>query len=343
MSGSRSWRIILWAATIAVASSASIGARAQPARIRTLIYDTDRKEWVEKPRPQPGTAEGDLHAIRELTKDGAYRKALAAHKAFVKKYGLGDPHYPAGLIAKAETLVAGKDYEKAHNVLQTFLGEFGGMELTTDALRLEFEVAEAFLAGAKRKVWGVFRLSGVDLAYRILDEISTDHPESRLAELAIKVKADHQFKVGDHALAELDYSRLLREYPQSRYQQYAFARAAESALASFAGAEFDEAALIEAQERYNDYRVRYPAAAEREGVELILDTIHEARAEKESLIGEYYERTDHLSSAVFYYEAVRREYPETLAAAKARSRLELLGALPSPADKDNATPRIEEP
>jgi outer membrane protein assembly factor BamD (BamD/ComL family) len=216
------------------------------------------------------------------------------------------------------------------------------MALTSEALRLEFVIAETYFTGVKRKVWGIFRASGEDMANQILDEISAEYPESRLGELAVKAKADHLFKTGEHALAEIEYARLLRDYPRSRYHQFALGRSAESALASFAGVEYDEAALIEAEERFNDYRVRYRAAADRDGVGLILDGIRQRRAEKEFLIGQYYERTDHLGSAIFYYQAVRRNWPESIAASKAASRLELLGAF-APVASAYATPDQEEP
>ncbi|MEK7755726.1 MAG: outer membrane protein assembly factor BamD, partial [Planctomycetota bacterium] len=309
-----------------VAASTTARAQQQP-RIRTLTYEPQQKEWIEQPPPPAGTADGDLYAIKVQIHDGHYRRALSAIKRFVNKYGKEDPAYPEALIAKAEALIGLKDYDKAHVVLQAYLGEFGGMTLTAEALRLEFVIAEAYLSGVKRKVWLIFRLSGEDLAYQILDEISSDYPESPLAELAVKTKADHLFKVGEHALAELEYARVLKDYPRSRYHQFSLGRSAESALASFAGVEYDEAALVEAEERYNDYRLRYRSQADREGVGLILDSIHEMRGEKDFLIGQYYERTDHPGSAVFYYQGVRKGFPETIAATKATSRLELLGVL----------------
>ncbi|MGB2986222.1 MAG: outer membrane protein assembly factor BamD [Phycisphaerae bacterium] len=299
---------------------------AQQPRTRTLTYDADRKEWVEQPPPSPGTPEGDLHAIRVLIKDADYRKALTAIKKFVKRHGESDSLYPEVLIAKAEALIGRLEYYTAHVTLQAFLGEFAGVPLTSDALRMEFNIAEAFLSGVRRKVWGIRWLSGEDIALRILDEISADYPDSRLAELAIKTKADYLFKAGDHALAELEYTHLLRDHPQSRYHQYALRRSAEGALASFGGVDYDEAALIEAEERYRDYQLRYPDQADRDGVGLILDGIRELRAEKDFLIGAYYERTDHWSTAIYYYRMVRENWPDTIAATKAASRLELLGA-----------------
>ncbi len=314
-------------ALVVVGVSGSTLAGAQQPRLRTLVYEPKQKEWVEQPPPPEGTAEGDLYAVRVQIKDEKYRKALSAINKLVKKYGERDATYPELLICKAEALVGLREYDKAHVVLQAYLGEFGGMTLTAEALRLEFVIAETFLTGVKRKAWVIFRVSGEDLAYQILDEISADHADSPLAELAIKTKADHLFKVGDHALAELEYARLLKDYPRSRYQQFSLGRSAESALASFAGVEYDEAALVEAEERYNDYRLRYRPQADREGVGLILDSIREMRAEKDFLIGQYYDRTDHPGSAIFYYQGVRKSLPETIAAAKATLRLELLGVL----------------
>jgi len=309
---------LLWSTALAVA---------QQPRVRALKYDADRKTWVEVPPPPPGTPEGDLHVIRALIKDAKYRQALAEVKAHVKRYGQSHPLYPEVLIAKAEALVGKRAYDKAHVTLQTFLGEFAGLAATSDALRLEFTVAEAYLSGAKRKVWGILRLSGEDVAFGILDEISTDYPDSEFAELAVKTKGDYLFRKGEHALAELEYARVLRDHPQSRYHQYSLRRTAESALASFAGVDYDESGLIEAEERYRDYRARYAATSDHEGVGTMLEGIQELRAEKEFSTGRYYERTDHLSSAVYYYRLVRDDWPGTIAADKATSRLELLGAM----------------
>jgi outer membrane protein assembly factor BamD (BamD/ComL family) len=255
-----------------------------------------------------------------------FKPALSAIKDFSKRHGEPAAVLPEVLLAKAEALIGQHEYGDAHLVLQEFLSKYGGTALTTEALRLEFIIAEAFLGGAKRKVFGFRLLSGEDLGLRILDEICTDYPETELAELATKTKADYLFRIGEHGLAQLEYANLQRDFPQSRYQPYALRRSAESSLAGFAGVDYDEAALVDAGARYDEYRVRYPSRANREGVGLILDKIQETRAEKEYTIGAYYERTKHLGSAIFYYRWVCDNWPETIAATKAAERLELLGA-----------------
>lgn len=320
---------------------AAVTTLAAPPRTRTLTYDAKQKDLVEQTPPPLGTQEGDLHAIRVLLKDERFRKALAATKTFRKKYGVESAFKPDLLLCDAEAYIGRKEYDEAHDALTKFLGEFAGMSLTDEALRMQLVVAEAYLGGAKRKVWGMRLFSGEDKALEILDEVSSGYPESGYAPLAIKIKADHLYRTGEYDLAEFDYARLLREHPRSRYHEYTLLRSAQSALASFGGVEFDEAALIEADERFSEYAARYPAGAKSEGVDRIRDGISESRAEKELLIGQYYERTDHLGSAVFQYRGVLKEFPDSIAARRAAQRLEAMGVIETASAEGSTNPKPE--
>jgi len=298
----------------------------QEQRARTLEYSPTDQTWVEENPPMPGTAEGDLYLASSKVRSGDYRKAISGAAAFLKKYGDTHELYPESILVKVAALVGMKKYSDADTVLQAFLSQFAKGALTGEALRLQFVVAENYLRGAKVRKWWIFWVSGTDRGLEMLDEIWTGYPSQRIAEMAIKTKGDYLFENGDHALAELEYARLLRDYPQSRYHQMALARTAEAALASFGGVDYDEAALIESQERYQDYRIAYRGPAEREGVDLILESIREMRGEKDLRIGDYYERTNQADSAIFYFRGVRRDFPNTLASAKAAERLSLMGA-----------------
>lgn len=299
---------------------------AQEPRLRTLKHDPTRQTWVEVAPPADGTPAGDLLAIRAMIKSRSYARAMSATKRFIKKHGKDDPLYPEVLLAQVQVFVARREYTAASKLLKNFFNEYAGVTATPDALRLKFIVAEAYLGGAKKKVWGIFRVSGEDDALTMLDEISTDYTDEPVAELAVKTKADHLYRTGEHALAELDYARMVRDYPRSRYTQFAMRRSADAALASFAGVDYDDAALIEAEQRYNDYLRRFAGAADRDDIGLLLDTIHASRADKVYSIGAYYERTEHYGSAVYYYRKVALEFPNTIAATSANARLELLGA-----------------
>jgi outer membrane protein assembly factor BamD (BamD/ComL family) len=296
----------------------------QPERTRTLTFDAAKGQWIEFPQPIPGTAEAELNDIQTVVRQGSYRAALSAIRRFEKRYGRGHALFPDLLIAKAEAQIGRGDHYKAHLTLQVFLATYRGTALTAEALRLEFVIAEAFLGGTKRKVWGMRLLSGEDTAMQILDEITGDDADTGLGELALKTKADYLFARGEHAPAQAEYSRLVREYPLGRYHPFAMLRTAEAALAGFGGVEYDEGALAEAAARYTDFRTRYPSLAREEDVDDVLRGIEEKKAAAELSIGSYYERTGHVRSALFYFESAARQWPESVAGKKAARRAQLL-------------------
>ncbi|MGB0717260.1 MAG: outer membrane protein assembly factor BamD [Phycisphaerae bacterium] len=317
-------RAVIFCVPVMVASNGA-WADDTPSRTHQLRFDAKKNTWIEVVPPPPGTPAGDLHVAKKLNSEGEHRQALRATDVFIAEYGENDLMYPDALLIRAQAQVGLERFDEAHETLSAFLTEFGGMGSTNEALRLEFLIAETYLSGVKRKFLGARILPSEDEAFRILDDISIDYPESPMAEAAIKTKGDYMFREGDHALAEFEYERMLNEYPNSRYYQYALVRSAEAALASHGGIDYDEAALIEAEERYLEYQRQYPGSAQRDDVQLILTGIREQRAEKEFQTGDYYERTDHLRSAVFYYQLVVQDWPGTLAASKAARKLELIG------------------
>lgn len=290
-------------------------------RARRLRFDTDRGRWVDLPTPEPGTAAGDLAVARTAFAAREYKKASKSLKAWIKTYGADSELYPQALLLQARTAKARRNYYKAHGILKTLLADYTGTEVATEAAFEEYNIAEVFLSGVRRKLWGMRLLKADNLALDILDAIATRFPDSQLAERAIKRKADHYFRQGDFSLSEMEYSRLVQTFPRTRYRRYAMRRGAEAALASFRGVRFDDASLIEAEERYRLFAAQYRGAAEREGVGLILDDIRQKRASKEFEIGAYYQRTHHPEAAAAYYRSTMDLWPNTIAATRARTAL----------------------
>lgn len=310
----------------------------QDKRSRTVVRDPGSQAWVEVVPPEPGTPEGDLHTAREHLLTGSSGAAVKAVDRWIREHGTSHALYPDALLIKSQAWIAAHKFDEAHDLLTRFLNEFDGTSYVTEALRQEFVIAEAYLGGARRKFLGMRIMPGDDVGLRILDDMTANFPNDAHAELAIKTKADYFLRRGESALAELEYTRLLNEYPQSRYHAYALRRAADCAQAVFVGPEYDEAPLIEAQSRFEEYARRYPQQAAEEGVPGIFVAIREARAEKLVKTAEYYERARHPKTAVFYYQLAVRDWPGTQADAKARRRLDVLGvAVTAPDAADEAS------
>jgi hypothetical protein len=311
-------------------------------RKETVEFDADRGEWVEVAPAELGTADGDLQQARALQADRKLSAAQRAIRRWIKTYGEDAALYPYAALLDVENRIARRDYYDAHVKLQEFISRFGGTEFETVALNHQFVIAEVFLSGTRRKFLGMRMLKADDIGIAILDEIAVNHPGTRLGELATMTKANHYFETGDFVMAEYEYNQLTQNYGKSRYTRPALLQGARSALASFSGIRFDDAPLIESQERFRKYLTQYPGSAEQDGIGLILDDIQETRAAKELSIGRYYRRAGKPNAARFYFESTRDNWPDSSAAIEAAQELQALagveeedaGSLPAAAPTD---------
>lgn len=294
-------------------------------RAESLRFDSAKGQWIELPPPVPGTPEGDLQIARAQYAEGDHSRAKRSVKKWLKQHGELHELYPAAMLLKARIRIAQRDYYKAHKELSALLAEFVGTEYADDAVNLEFIIAEVFLSGTKRKFLGMRILKADDVGLAILDDLANNHPGTNIAELAMLTKADYYYRTSDYPFAEHEYAALMREFPRSRYVRKAMLHSARSALASFPGVPFDDAPLIEAEERFSQYVSQYPGSAEQEGIGLVLNDISQTRAAKEFHVGRYYERVHRPRAAAFYYRSTRENWPDTVAALQAEERLRTMG------------------
>lgn len=295
-----------------------------------LVYDSQTKSWIREHPPEPGTPDGDLSLIRAELAGGEYKSAAKHLDKWVEKYGPETPRLPEANFLRGQAAFLNDRPMRAHQYYQDVLNNWPGSQWAEKSLRGELIIAEAFLGGKKRRVMGIFRAKAHDEGIEILDEIIINYPNHPLAEQASRVKADYYFRTGEFELAEDAYAQLARNYPAGPNAREAMLQSAYAALASFPGVQFDDAALIEAEERFLQFKKAYPQYAQDDEINQLLHNIHAKRAEKDFQIGKYYERARKRDAAVFYYELIETDYPKTNWAALAQSRLVSLGAGPPP-------------
>lgn len=308
-------------------------------RAEQLRYDPVQNRWIEAAKPIPGTEDGDLDIIRQYVAREDYPTALKGLKAWIKKYGTAGDRYPEALYLKATSEMGTEDYRAAHDDFQTLLSDYPGSIYAERALAGQYRVGEQYLAGKKRKaLGGLFKIRDRDAGIKIMDDMTTDYADTPLAETAQLTKANYYYERGEFDLAQDEYARFARDFPRSRYHAKALLWSAYSALASFAGIRFDDAPLIEAQERFGQFLRSYPAQADQMQVPTAIEQIASTRADKTLDIGRFYERTGQPGAARYYYRATVRRWPNTPAAAEARNNLSKLGEGEEPVGIDPEVP-----
>lgn len=297
-----------------------------------LEFDPQTNQWKAVAPPIPGTEEGDLALARAMLAREEFDEARSALKAWRKAHPESPRHAEAlfySADAEVAAIQAGKsgDLMTAYKWYEEILDNHAGTPWADRALRRELIVAEMFLfKGVKQWVWGgILRLPATDEALDMLNRLIDQRaPGSPLAEQALRLKAEYHYNAGEFIEAEADYARLARDFPRGRYERLALLRSADAAFAGFAGIDYDDRPLLEADERYRRYAAQYSESAAAEGVAQRLERIRENRAEKEFRIGRFYERTKRPKAAAHYYRFVLANWADTTAARDARDRLELL-------------------
>jgi outer membrane protein assembly factor BamD (BamD/ComL family) len=272
---------------------------------------------------EPATPGGELEQARSLLATGDARQALSLLKDWTEQ-NPDHERYHEGMFLLGEAYFETGDYYKAYEGYEAVVQSTSG-DLFYRALKREMDVARGFLAGQKRIVWRILRLPAYDDGLQILDRVWEQVPGTRMGEEALKRKADYYFDNGDMDLAQDEYANLARQYPRGRFTRSAMLRSAEASNAAFPGIKFDDRALVESEERYKQVQAAYPDFAARENVDVRLEGIRQQRAEKDLSVARWYEKTKQAGAAEYYYKIILKEWPDTVAAAEARSRLRAMG------------------
>ncbi len=287
------------------------------------IFDPEKQKWV-KAESLTGPIEGVLGEVQELITDGKIRKAEKKLKRYLKEGPKTEKDRRVALLLYGDCAFIRGKFRKAHKRYKQLIDEYPNTREYALALRKELEIGRAWLSGRKQIVLGFIPVPAIDEAIDILDMIEQLGKGHRIAEVAIKLKADYYYKSGQFEFALEEYRKLSKISKGKEYKKYALYQAAVSALADFPGVDFDDTPLLDAMELYNEYLNSFPET-DREEIEEIITQIQNKLAYKEFKVGKFYKRIGKPISAKYYFEYVINHWPDTLWADRAKAELEKMG------------------
>lgn len=292
-------------------------------------YKLDDGAWQKQAGLAPDSPEGKLQAIRKLL---AEDKPGAAESAATDWIDANPDHVllPEAYLLRGDALVAQRDYYKALFDYEYLIRTFPSSEQFMTALEREYNIGTLFVSGVKRKLWGLPIVPAEGEGEELFIRIQERAPGSAIGEQASMALADYYFKESDMENAATAYDLFLQNYPESEQRERAMIQLIRSNLATFKGPRFDASGLLDAQGRIKTFAKEYPASAERLGFDAILIRIDESLALKGYYNGQWYERVDKKLSAIYTYQRVVSDHPQTAAAQLAIKRLDKLGAPPVP-------------
>lgn len=156
-------------------------------------------------------------------------------------------------------------------------------------------------------------------AMQALDEVRLNDINGPLGEKALFYIATVKFFRQDYTNADYYYSQLYENYPNSALAPKAVKQAIVCKQKMAHGSVYDNRSIEEARKLVDTAARAFPEvnSGDDQFLEKQLINITQHQAERDYEVAQFYKRTGHPGSAYFYFELVRRRYPNTKLAEQA--------------------------
>jgi outer membrane protein assembly factor BamD (BamD/ComL family) len=320
-----------------------------PPPAESLILRTGGLE-PEKPAAE-GTAEAALAGAKVHFRDAEYTKAERLFRSIADEKKNKPEIAEEARFYEAECNRLEDHLPKAADLYTKMLNDFPNGAFREQANQHLFEIADKWLDDTREEIrqaeevregkrWFTSphfmhfekespfldqegrALEALDTV-RISDILSTK-TEGRLADKALFMSGKVKLFNNDYRAADDCFTQLVEQYPDSPYAPQAVEMGIMCKQLGTGGARYDGRKVAEARVLVDKALRNYPELAtgeKRERMERQLIGIQLQQAEKDFEVAEFYRRSDHLPSAYFYYEIVRRRYPGTRFADQATERM----------------------
>ena len=286
------------------------------------IWTPKSGKWINPknlPKDNPGEQFAYAKSFFDINKyEEAKREFRKLLKAYPKSAEAAESQYYLGLVEEAQ----GKFYE-AYQAYQMVIDKYPFSERIQEIIEREYRIAEKFMAGEKRKAFGV-DLPVENPAIEIFGKVVENSTYGPLAPRA-------QYKLGlvlkglmRYYEAEDEFNKVVSRYPDSEWASAAKFQIASCRSSLSKGPAYDQGAAQEAKEQFEAFVKEHPDAVLSLDAEKNINTIREKEAQASFDIARFYEKQKAFASARIYYNDLINNYTDSPWAAQAAARLQIM-------------------
>ncbi len=286
------------------------------------IWTPKTGKWINPKHAVKPTPKEQFDYANSFYQAKKYQDAEREFKKLIKAYAktreAAESQYILGQIQEEQG-----HYYEAYQAYQKLIDKYPFFEKIQEVIGREYNIAELFMSGEKRKALGV-QLPVENPAIEIFGKVVENSTYGPLAPKA-------QYKLG-LVLKELNrpfeaeeaFNKVLTNYPDSEWSQAAKFQIAAVRSMTSRGPAYDQGAAKEAKEKFEEFIKEYPDAVLSKKAEENIGQLKEKEAEGHYNIGRFYEKQQAFDSAKIYYEGIISTNPRSPWAVKAMERLRVI-------------------
>jgi outer membrane protein assembly factor BamD len=291
-----------------------------------LIYRPDEGWVYEKPGAdmswQRARAKDQLLVAQQAFDRKDISLASKAAKRVVSRWPFSDAAPQAQYLVGRCYEQEGKD-EMAFKQYQTLLEKYPKMTNTQEVLDRQFTIANKFLAGHWRKLFGYIPIPpSNDSTVAMYEKIVKSAPYSDIAPQAQMNVGAAREKQKDYAAAIKSYELVADKYAdRPKVTADALYKAGLAAIKECKTAEYDQNAAGRAINTFTDFAALFPDDKRVANVQKLIDELKTEQARGSYQVARFYEKKHKWNAALIYYNEVLVKSPNSTYAKEARERL----------------------
>lgn len=281
----------------------------------------------------------DEKLAKAMMKEGEALFSEKKYKEAAAKFATAASRWPDSpleedaLFLKGESEFFSDQYPKAHDTYGGLLKQYTNTRHLDTVMAREFALARYWeqlqdtkptwpvtpnLTDGGRPLFDTF-----GYAIQAFERVRLNDPTGPLADDSLMAMANAYFRRGQFENAAYNYDLLIKEYPNSAFQKDAHLLGLQAKMRIYQGTTYIAAPLNEAKGIADKtLAMGDKLGPERENVALARAQIVEEQANREFMLGEYYEGKKYYGAARMYYKSVIDEFPTTERAKEAKVRME---------------------
>ncbi|MGE4285284.1 MAG: outer membrane protein assembly factor BamD [Phycisphaerae bacterium] len=222
------------------------------------------------------------------------------------------------LYVDAERKLAVGNIDKAEPLFEKVADDYPLSRYVGQVMEGMYSCGRQYLAGKKRRVLKLFKVSAYDEGEAIMRNLIERSPDSFLAKRAYLALAESFEQRREYIKAYNVWVEVSTRWPTGTEGRNSLLEMARNMHQAYLGTRYDATTLRSAIGYYGQFAERYPSEAERLEVDKAIKLAIEQMADKTYAIAVQYMRVQDYESAIAYFNVIEEKWPESPLAAEAR-------------------------